>query len=116
MSTNQPYKIAIIGPFDIVSGFAALGVETFDAKDADSAMQQLRIIKEHNEDKTLADQYAVVCIIDNLLTNVDQAEFKKLTTGALPAVVSLPGPQGTTGFGVARLRQLAEQAVGSAII
>lgn len=116
MSTNQTYKIAIIGPVDTVSGFAALGVEIFDARDAEAALKQLRFIKENKEDKAVGHHYAVVCIIENLLAEVDQAEFKKLTTGALPAVVLLPGPQGTSGLGVARLRQLAEQAVGSAII
>lgn len=115
MSNNKHYKIAIIGPAEIVSGFRALGVTAFDAKDGDAALEQLRAIKEENE-KGAETQYAVVCIIESLLTSVDQAEYKKITAGALPAVVSLPGPEGATGFSIERLRSLAEQAVGSAII
>lgn len=116
MSTNEHYKIAIIGPNDTVSGFRALGVITFPATSGEEALAQLRTIKEKNEDSAMKEHYAVVCIIENLLTSVDQAEFKKLTSDPLPAVVSLPGPEGTTGFALERLRSLAEQAVGSAIV
>lgn len=115
MLTNSGYKIAIIGPSDTVSGFRALGVAAFAATTSEEALQQLRTIKEANETME-GDQYAVVCIIETLLSDVDQAEFKKLTAGALPAVVTLPGPDGSTGFAINRLRTLAEQAVGSAII
>lgn len=115
MSTNITHKIAIIGPSDTVSGFRALGVVTFEATSTEAALDQLRAIKAVN-DEGGEERYAVVCIIETLLTNVDQAEFKKLTADALPAVVSLPGPDGSTGFAIGRLRALAEQAVGSAII
>lgn len=116
MSKIKQHKIAIIGPADTVSGFRALGVVTFDAKDAAGALEQLRTIRAHNDDPTQAESYVVVCIIENLLTEVDTTEYKKLTSGALPAVVSLPGPEGATGFSINRLRALAEQAVGSSII
>jgi hypothetical protein len=50
------------------------------------------------------------------VTLVDQAEYAKVVEGVLPAVVLLPGPEGSSGFAIERLRRLAEQAVGSAII
>ena len=93
-----------------------MGVVTFDARNGEGALSQLRSIRTHNEDSSQSDAFAVVCIIETLLTEVDQAEYRKLTSGALPAVVSLPGPEGATGFSIERLRSLAEQAVGSAII
>jgi vacuolar-type H+-ATPase subunit F/Vma7 len=115
MATNPTYKIAIIGPTDTVSGFRALGVVNFEATTNEAALEQLRVIKAINAAGG-EEQYAIVCIIETLLTDVDQAEFKKLTADALPAIVSLPGPDGSTGFAIGRLRALAEQAVGSAII
>lgn len=116
MSTTNHYKIAIIGPTDTVSGFRALGVESFDAQTGEEALSQLRKIKEQNADESTDEAYAVVCIIEDLLTNIDQAEYAKVASGALPAVVVLPGPEGSQGFALDRLRRLAEQAVGSAII
>lgn len=117
MSTiNYEYKIAIVGPADTVSGFKALGVEPFAAQDADEALQQLRNIKQQTLDPESKDKYAIVCIIESLMALVDQAEYAKVVEGALPAVVLLPGPEGSSGFAIERLRRLAEQAVGSSII
>jgi len=117
MSTNNnEYKIAIIGPSDTVSGFRALGVEAFDAQSGDSAIEKLREIKKSMSESDSAPKYAVVCIIEDLLTEVDPAEYAKVVSGPLPAVIPLPGPEGSKGIALTRLRALAEQAVGSAII
>jgi V/A-type H+/Na+-transporting ATPase subunit F len=115
-TTNSEYKIAIVGPKDTVSGFKALGVEAFDAQTAEEALQQLKTIKQQTLDPESSNKYAVVCIIEDLVTLVDQTEYAKVVEGALPAVVLLPGPEGSSGFVIERLRRLAEQAVGSAII
>jgi len=116
MSTTNEYKIAIVGPLDTVSGFKALGVDSFQAATAEEALEQLRAIKKQTLDPDSDTKYAVVCIIENLVTQVDQAEYAKVVEGPLPAVVLLPGPEGGSGFAIERLRSLAEKAVGSAII
>jgi len=116
MSTTNEYKIAIVGPLDTVSGFKALGVDSFQAHTAHEALEQLRVIKQLTLDPESGVQYAVVCIIENLVTSVDQAEYAKVVAGPLPAVVLLPGPDGSSGFAIERLRRLAEKAVGSSII
>lgn len=117
MSTiDHEYKIAIVGPADTVSGFCALGVEAFPANTADEAMHQLRHIRQQTIDPESTSKYAIVCIIEDLVLQVDQTEYAKVVDGPLPAVVLLPGPEGSKGFAIERLRRLAEQAVGSAII
>jgi V/A-type H+-transporting ATPase subunit F len=117
MSTNNnEYKIAIIGPSDTVSGFRALGVEAFDAQTGDKAMEKLREIKKAMTESESVVKYAVVCVIEDLLTEVDPVEYAKVVSGPLPAVIPLPGPEGSKGIAIKRLRALAEQAVGAAII
>ena len=116
MSTTNEYKIAIVGPLDTVSGFKALGVEAFEANTAAEALDQLRLIKQQTQNPESDSRYAIVCIIEDLVSSVDQTEYAKVVEGALPAVVLLPGPEGRSGFAVERLRRLAEKAVGSAII
>ena len=116
MSTTNEYKIAIVGPLDTVSGFKALGVDSFQAQTAEEALEQLRVIKKQTLDPDSDTKYAVVCIIEDLVTLVDQKEYAKVVEGPLPAVVLLPGPEGSSGFAIERLRGLAEKAVGSAII
>ena len=116
MSTTNEYKIAIVGPKDTVSGFRALGVEAFDASTAAEALEQLQVIKKQTVDPDSSEKFAVVCVIESLVASVDQTEYAKVVAGPLPAVVLLPGPEGSQGFALDRLRKLAEQAVGSAII
>lgn len=113
---NKFFGIAIIGPADMVSGFKALGVESFPATSGSEALAQLREIKKITNDPETATEYAVVCVIDDVMHDVDQAEYAKVVAGALPAVVVLPGPAGASGVAVERLRLLAQKAVGSAII
>ena len=116
MSTDNQYHIAIVGPTDTVSGFKALGVDAFDAQNSEEALDQLKHIKQQTLDPESTRKYAVVCIIEDLVTQVDQGEYAKVVAGALPAVVLLPGSGGSSGFAIERLRMLAEKAVGSAII
>lgn len=116
MSKNNEYKIAIVGPEDTVSGFKALGVESFDANNAEEALAQLKQIKDMTLEPTSLNKYAVVCVIEDLVAAVDQTEYAKVVDGPLPAVVILPGAKGGIGFATERLRSLAEKAVGSAII
>ena len=120
MSTSKQqkrdYKIAIVGPLDTVSGFKALGVDSFRANTAEEALAQLKKIKDQTVDPASDTKYAVVCMIEDLVSDIDQTEYAKVVEGALPAVVLLPGPEGSNGFAVERLRKLAEKAVGSAII
>jgi len=116
MSTTNEYKIAIIGPSDIVSGFKALGVDIFDAHTAEEALHQLKTIKKNTLDTQSDNKYAIVCIIEDLMVSVNQTEYAKIVEGPLPAVVILPGPEGSKGFALQRLRRLAERAVGSSII
>jgi V/A-type H+-transporting ATPase subunit F len=116
MSTNNEYKIAIIGPLDTVSGFKALGADSFPAHTAAEALAQLKQIKDETRNPDSANNYAVVCVIEDLVAEVDQAEYAKVVDGPLPAVVLLPGLEGSSGFALARLRALAEKAVGSSII
>ena len=100
----------------MVSGFKALGVEAFAATNPAEALHQLRTIKQGSNDPENDQVYAVVCVIDDVLRGVDQAEYAKVVAGALPAVVVLPGPSGASGVAVERLRMLAQKAVGSTII
>jgi V/A-type H+-transporting ATPase subunit F len=116
MSKDITNKIAIIGPADIVSGFKALGVESFEAHTPDEAMSQLRKLKQIALDEQSTTVYAVVCIIEDLMVGIDEKEYSRVVEGPLPAVVILPGPQGSQGFAEARLRKLSEKAIGAAII
>lgn len=115
MDTLTDYKIAIVGPQEMVAGFRALGVEMFTARTGQEALDQIRQIKAVTLDESIMTVYAVVCIIEDLMRDMDNEEYTRVASGPLPAVVILPGAQGTQGFAEMRLRRLAEKAIGSAI-
>lgn len=112
---KQEYKTAIIGPSNVISGFKALGVIPFNAEDGETAVEILKKIKKDLQVETEA-KFAVVIIIESLANKIPKDEFEKVSRGALPAIVVLPGLEGSQGTGVAKLKQLAERAVGSDIL
>ena len=102
------YKIAIIGDRDSVLGFMALGFATFEASDAQSAAKMLhRLARDES--------YAVIFVIEDLAEKIvdDIAKYKD---SPLPAIVSVPGRAGSSGFGMNNIRSAVERAVGADII
>ncbi len=112
---KQEYKTAIIGPSNVISGFKALGVIPFDAEDGETALDVLKKIKKGTQNETDV-KFAVVLIIENIANKIPADEFEKVSRGALPAILTLPGLEGSTGAGVEKLKSLAERAVGSDIL
>lgn len=110
------YKIAIIGPSSVISGFKALGVIPFAADNGEEALEHLRIIKKDLDSNSDAVQkFATVILIESTAEKIDKADMEKVSKGALPAIVTLPGIEGSHGAGVAKLKALGEKAVGSDI-
>ena len=111
------YKAAIIGPKSIISGFKALGVTPFDAETGEEALQALKEIKSTIDNpKEGKEKYATVIIIESLVHDIPEADMEKVSRGALPAIVALPGLEGSQGAGVDKLKRLAEKAIGSDIL
>ena len=115
MSTTD-YKIAVLGPKEVVAGFGAVGFTAYEVLNADAVLTKLEKIREVTIDESNPVVYAVVCIIEDVLEDIDVEKYNQLTKDPLPAVISLPGLAGSSGFAIQRLRSIAEQAVGSAII
>ena len=111
------YKIAIIGPKDIISGFKALGVVPFDAETGEQALPILKKMKKDIEGKDKDQElYATVLIIESVMEEINDEDKERLSQGALPAILALPGIEGSKGAGVAKLKRLAERAIGSDIL
>ncbi|MEX0930346.1 MAG: V-type ATP synthase subunit F [Candidatus Paceibacterota bacterium] len=114
--TNKTYKIAIIGPHDLVSGFRALGVEVFNAEDGETALQHIKDIKKQTTDESGGTRYGAVFVIDSLVNEIPDDEYRKATEGALPSVITIPGLNADKEAGSRKLRQLTEKAIGSDIL
>lgn len=100
------YKAAVMGDYDSIYGFAALGLSTFPVTDPEEARATL---------KKIADGYAVIYITEALAANLEE-ELEFYRSKQLPAIILIPGVFGNTGAGIARVKKSVEQAVGSDII
>lgn len=104
------YSIAILGKKEEILAFKGLGITTLFA---DTALEAEEILLDIHKDETLA--YAVIFIPEDLFQNISEEVMEKISKEALPALVPVPGLQGSTGFGDIRMRKFVEQAVGSDI-
>ncbi len=106
---DKDYKVAIIGTESVITGFKALGVIPFVAKNNTGALVHLNNIRDGEND------YAVVIIMEDLARSIPSDDFKKATQGALPAVITLPSIGADSGYGEEKLKALAEKALGASI-
>ena len=104
----QDYKIGIIGTEEAISGFYALGVSCFPITESNEIDQVIEKIK--------TDRFAAVFITEDWANRIRDRVDQAFAGAALPAVVTVPSPQGATDAGLANLRKIVEQAVGSDIL
>lgn len=102
-------KIAVIGCRDTVIGFRALGLETYPAADAAEAGHILRRLTRENDD------YAIIYIEENLAAELEH-EISKFKDRPTPAVILIPGREGSMGLGQSALKAAVERAVGTNIL
>ena len=101
------YKIAVMGDRDSVLGFQALGMDVFPMEDRQQARLTLhRLAKE---------DYAIIYMTEQLAQELtgDIDQYKDDLT---PAIILIPGRQGSLGIGAEALQQAVERAVGANIL
>lgn len=100
------YKIAVMGDYDSIYGFAALGLDTFPVTPAEA---------EERLHQLVADGYGIIYITEALAADLKQ-ETARYEGQILPAIIEIPGVSGNTGSGVRGVKKSVEQAVGSDIL
>lgn len=101
------YKVAVMGDYDSIYGFAALGLDIFPVADAQEARPILK--------KITGGTHAVIYITEALAAQLG-SELAQCADQLLPAIILIPGVSGNTGAGMAMVKKSVEQAVGSDII
>lgn len=95
------YKIAVLGDKDSVLGFKALGLDVFPADTVEEAKTTLHELARGNYE-----QYAAHM----------EAEIKRYKDELTPAVILIPGKDGSLGIGMANVKSAVERAVGADIL
>jgi V/A-type H+-transporting ATPase subunit F len=101
------HKIGVLGDKDSILGFKALGLAVFPVTNKNQAADTLhRLAKE---------EYAVIYITEQVAQEIQQ-HIDQYKDSRLPAIVPIPGNQGTLGIGMGNLQKAVERAVGANIL
>ncbi|NLT47634.1 MAG: V-type ATP synthase subunit F [Clostridiales bacterium] len=101
------YKIGVIGDRGSVLGFKAVGLDVFPVEGVDEAKATLhRIAKE---------EYAIIYITEKLCKDMVD-DIEKYKDMRVPAIIPIPGMDGSYGIGIANLKKSVERAVGADIL
>ena len=100
-------KIAVVGEKASVMGFRAVGFEVIEVEEpAEIFSTAERLVKE---------AYGVVFITEQALAKAPGLLDKYKDT-RIPAIIPIPGRDGTLGIGMQNLRKSVERAVGADIL
>lgn len=102
------YKIGIIGKRDAVQGFMALGFSVHEADSTADAARELHAMAK-------SQQYGMIFITENYAMELEE-DMAKYRDQPIPAIVSIPGQEGSMGYGMNNLRRAVERAVGADIL
>ena len=102
------YKIGMIGERDSVIGYMALGFAVHEAEDADTARTVLHTLAKDGA-------YAIIFIVENFAIAL-QEDIAKYKDAPTPAIICIPGKNGTTGYGLDQVKKAVERAVGADIL
>ena len=101
------YKIAVIGDYGSIYGFATLGLSICPVKTREEAKNKLKQLAER--------KYGIIYITEAVAAEIKE-EIEKYQEQTLPAIIQIPGVSGNTGAGVDGVKKTVEQAVGSDIL
>ena len=102
-------KIAVIGGIETVLGFKALGLDTFPAASAAEASKILRSLTRERQD-------VAIIYIEETLAQQMSREIDKFKDSPTPAIILIPGREGSLGLGQTALKAAVERAVGTDIL
>lgn len=101
------YKIAVLGDKDSVLGFKALGLDVFQAESVEEAKKTLHMLAKGS--------YAVIYLTEQYAAHME-AEIARYKDELTPAIILIPGKDGSLGIGQAAVKSAVERAVGADIL
>ena len=101
------YRIAVMGDKDSVLGFKALGLSTYAVDSVEEARTTLhRIARE---------DFAVIYVTETLAVELEH-DINRYKDNLTPAIILIPGKEGSLGIGARNIKKAVERAVGADIL
>lgn len=101
------YNIAVLGDRDSVMGFKVLGLHVYPAETPEEARTILHKLAKEN--------YAVIYLTEQLAPALE-AEINRYKDELTPAIILIPGKEGSLGIGMANVSRAVERAIGADIL
>ncbi len=101
------HKVAVMGDYDSIYGFGALGLDIFPVVESTEAAHILK--------RLAAGEYAIIYITESLAEKI-KSEIQQYREQVVPAIILIPAVFGNTGAGIQGVRDCVEQAIGSDIV
>ena len=101
------YKIAVVGDKDSVLGFKALGLDVRPVESVDEAKRTVHELARDN--------CAIIYLTEQLAAQM-QPEIERYKDALTPAIILIPGKEGSLGIGKRSIQSAIERAVGADIL
>ena len=101
------YQIAVIGDWESVMGFRALGLDTYPVTSAEEAREKVRELAKTS--------CAVIYLTEQLAKDMDDV-LARYKDELRPAIILIPGREGSLGIGKNNIQRAIERAVGADIL
>lgn len=101
------YKIAVVGDYDSIYGFATLGLSICPVQNQEEARDKVK--------QLAGGKYGIIYITEAFAAGLKDV-FEEYKERTFPAIIQIPGVSGNTGAGVEGVKKTVEQAVGSDIL
>lgn len=101
------YKIGVVGERDACLAFLALGVAinaVDNPRDAEKAV-----------DRMAREEYGIIFVTETVAKDIKET-IDRYKNMMLPAIILIPGSQGSLGLGLTEIRKNVEKAVGVDIL
>ena len=101
------YRIAVIGDWESVMGFRALGLDTYPVTSVAEAKEQVRELAKTD--------CAVIYLTEQLAKDMDDV-ISRYKDELRPAIILIAGREGSLGIGKDNIQRAIERAVGADIL
>ena len=100
------YRIAVIGDWESVMGFRALGLDTYPVTSVDEAKERVRELAKTD--------CAIIYLTEQLAKEMEDV-LARYKDELRPAIIMIPGREGSLGIGMNNIQRAIERAVGADI-